>query len=345
MLILKGETNPQFETMKGDYYRMSIAHLFRPAVILLFCVTFAHANDFPKMTSLRVDSEEIVTRPGKSGSEEQVLVVSGQILKNDRTVLLNRLRIVPDEQGRFRVQISIDSSLQRQKVVEIAVIDHHGIVERAELPIPPLRRNKPFNKYIITPSLAVSHISYQEAAVNLTEDAVTLKLSFSHDFRNSADEKERWSLGVSSYFTALPFSLKNASNSMSYFGLNGELGYMLPLASRRWLIIIHGGASYLTTFVSNSIYGFENMFGPQLYPELRRIFSNGGIFSTYAKYVPNLVQTPISFSSSELAGGISYSPRGTGGWLYSLDFSALNLNQSGITAQSRMISLGIGVSL
>jgi hypothetical protein len=335
--------------------------------------SLAELANMASMASVRIESQEIVTRETKSGGEERVAVISGRILSRGRVALLNHRPLALTARGYFHVEVPLRSPHGKaEKTLHLEIVNAYGlVVEKGELSIPhphPARalassdpelaigvqatpgllvaktvpeEPKLMSSSALVPSLGFSYISYQEAGMSLTEEAITVKLSFKHPL----DPSGKWSLGISGYYTAVPVATTGSPDSIRFFGLNGRMGYSPPLASQNWRFIIQGGVYYTTTFVTGDVYGFKNMFGPQIYPEIDRVLSNGGAISAYFKYAPIIDQTQLTFSNSELAGGLSYSPQQEYGWVYSLDVSSLGLSQNGFTAQSRTISLGVGVKL
>lgn len=207
--------------------------------------------------------------------------------------------------------------------------------------------------HFFTPSIALSSISYEEnIGADISEIAITAKISYWQALgaESVSGARSRWNLGFSGYYTA-SMSATGESSSISFLGLDGKLGYgvLTPESARGWGLKIEGGAYYQTTFVSTNTYGFKNRSGPELYPELEYTLQGGGVLSAYVKYAPTLDEQGLSFANTEFAGELAYLTPSTNvsthSWIYTLDVSSLNLNQNGLTAQSKSISLGVGLRL
>jgi hypothetical protein len=146
-------------------------------------------------------------------------------------------------------------------------------------------------------------LSYRQQAVTpFSEMAMTIKGSASYPLI-----KDQIDIGISGFYNVFGFaSTSPRGYKMRYMGLNARVGYSVIKAPSAFRLNLNVGVYYNTSF---SDIGFGNMMGPQLYPELSYIFSNGHSLHAYGKFSPALSSDySISFSDNrELAAGLHYS--------------------------------------
>jgi len=130
-------------------------------------------------------------------------------------------------------------------------------------------------------SLGLSSIHYTETTRE-DDNALNLSARFSGLYLITP---QRWEVAWSAHTTAFPVS-QTPADSLRFLGVNLRAGYIIPIERSRWRISILGGAYYTTTFVPGGGYGFQNMLGPQLYPNMRYTLSTDSSLSAYIKYSP-----------------------------------------------------------
>jgi hypothetical protein len=191
--------------------------------------------------------------------------------------------------------------------------------------------------------LGYSWINYQDSRIpTLVEGAITLKASASYWLSPSS----RWSLGVSGYYTLLPIQA-SSDTTIRYLGLNGRIGYRLPLGSGAWSLSLHTGVYYTTTFVADDAFGFNNMMGPQFFPMVSRAFASGFTLSMYAKVSPvSAGGFALSIDNREYATGLSASWRLKSGHSVgvTLDAASFKLHIEDVDISSSSLSLGVGAT-
>jgi hypothetical protein len=185
----------------------------------------------------------------------------------------------------------------------------------------------------------------QTGLQNFQEWAFTLKAGLNYPLSSI------WSIGGIAYSTVLPLS-SNQANIKAYFvGANARVELLLTPNSTRWRLALAGGGYYVTSFVTQNLFGPYNLFGPELFPSLKYLLRSGNSVDGYLKFAPVTSVNSIGvFSSYELAVGMAYritSSKKSEGETSStvsinFDFSELSLNEG--TRASLTESYTVGVS-
>lgn len=227
---------------------------------------------------------------------------------------------------RFRTLSSSGKVLQRQEV-------RVYVAENAVI------RGAPAT---FVPSMGISAISYRETGVpDFTEIALTFKAGYSRTLI-----AQPWSWRVSGFFTLLPLNTNQDGNALRFFGLNAQIGYSLRLPDSSWRFMFLAGGYYTTTFSTNAYFGFQNMYGPALFPVAQYTLSAKLLLSGYLKYSPIVTETGLAFSNSrEVATGLGFTrnPGSPHPVSLSVDLANLKLNFSDIVLiSSTTLSLSVG---
>lgn len=193
-----------------------------------------------------------------------------------------------------------------------------------------------------TASLSGSSIAYQEAGVpDFNMLALTPKFALQFPL-----VKPNLDLVLNTFFTAIPLSASRSDVTVRFLGINGRVGYRLPFVKSPWSLSILGGWYYTTMIVTNSLFGFKNLSGPQLFPLISRQISAKGSIYGYAKFAP-IVAISFSPSNRELAFGTGYVTfLGNGRPIsFNLDYSSFQFTISTINVNSTSVSLGMTYGL
>ena len=191
-------------------------------------------------------------------------------------------------------------------------------------------------------SLGFSYITYKQTNIkDFSEMAVTAKASYLRLLPWA-----RWTIGLSSFFTALPITTSIPGISARFLGINLRVGYQVARIKAPWELAVLTGWYYTSMFVTNDYLGFRNLAGPQLYPVLTRHLTLRDSAFCYAKYSPvtnGLSLSFLSFSDRELAAG--------GGWIHglknghplsvTLDVANIGFAYRSSTISSSSVSLGV----
>jgi hypothetical protein len=183
----------------------------------------------------------------------------------------------------------------------------------------------------------------QSGTPDFQEWALTLKAAVSYRLN------PLWDVAVGGYYTVLVLGSNEPGVHANFLGVNLRAGYMLTPSDPHWRVAISGGIYYLTSFVTNDLFGPYNLIGPQLFPSATYLFSNQNSASAYIKYSPvSSVGSLGDLSDHELAFGLSYrfAPKESHGVFshpvdLTLDISSLHLNILGLTATTSSYNLGV----
>lgn len=158
---------------------------------------------------------------------------------------------------------------------------------------------------------------------------------------------DHWDLSTNLYMNLAPLSNSRTDGvSARFFGANFRIGYRFIFDDPRWSLLLSTGVYYMTMFVTNNAFGFQNVAGPQLFPLLVFNQDSRNTYFTYLKYSP--ISTTgfslFSFQSREIAGGF--------GWIFpvsndhtltlSLDISSLKVDLPVGNATNFSGTLGVG---
>jgi hypothetical protein len=193
-------------------------------------------------------------------------------------------------------------------------------------------------------SLAVGYtsISYQETnIISLSQTALTAKGSFQTKISSN------WSIALGSYFNALALTTDSGQNTLQFLGVNGRIGYSLPWVPQPWKVSLMGGMYYMTSFAKPSNqFGFNNMMGPQIYPQIQYQFANRDSFYIYGKYSPiSRGGFDFTFASTEIAagGGYNYATSNGQAISFSIDYAQVNLDFLNILqVKSDSLTMSVG---
>ena len=195
---------------------------------------------------------------------------------------------------------------------------------------------------ILTVGLGVTSISYSQTGFpDLSEIVLTPKITYQQPLKGA------WDAGGSLYMTALPLH-SDQNNMTAYFlGVNARIGYTLPMIPKPWTLSVAVGAYYTTMFTSGIGFGFRDLWGPQIFPVLRRDLTHGNIVSACFKYSPVTSGSSVGFSNHELAAAVSYihllpNLRSISG---TLDYSNIQIRLPTGNASDSSITLGAAYGL
>jgi hypothetical protein len=116
-------------------------------------------------------------------------------------------------------------------------------------------------------------------------------------------------LGANTFFTILPlWRTPTAYESARFYGINGRLGYRLPVDLGALEMMILSGWYLWGMWVDDAVnpYGVALMSGPQIFFSVRMAQVGHRSFSGYFKYAPIHYKPGIVFSNYELAMGGSF---------------------------------------
>ena len=197
----------------------------------------------------------------------------------------------------------------------------------------------PRRRFFSYASLGLSSIHYTETSRD-AHDTLNLTARFSGLYLIAS---QRWEAAWSAYTTAVHIA-QSPPDSIRFLGVNLRAGYIMPIERSRWRVSILGGAYYTTTFVPGGRYGFQNMLGPQLYPNMRYTLSNDSSLNGYIKYSPvaggGVKLLPASNFEFATGGGFLRDlPEGRS-WGISLDYAQIQLTFDVVQITARSLTLG-----
>jgi len=324
---------------------------------LLWAVVRAHADTLP--IEIRgsgtpipgliwsTQSPELEMDKDANGEQYFYVTLSGQFTESNASVLWNTIRIIQSQQN-VPVEFSQKIKVFREKTqISIESIDAkgklHSQVIQIRVPQLDLRKQILMQKlFFVSASMGYSLITYEEQNnVNVSISALTAKLSLAYQI-----DPGKWDVALSGYGTALQLGSSHPATTR-FIGVNLRLGRFFSQPASPWSWGILAGGYYTTMIVSDDLFGFKNMTGPQLFPVLRYQVNKESSVSGYAKYSPILsAEGLLPFSQRELAFGMSYQRAlsSTSSLSFSLDLADLQLEISTVAVSSRSLSASVGIN-
>ena len=263
-----------------------------------------------KINDLKLNEELSVVRVQSSGvGYQSSIVFAGNYKRSEWKLKIEDQEIALKEGGAFYQEVILsagknsfhftaegpDSAKESMDVaLSVEALSSPGITE--------LKQEKE-KKLFLFPGLGVSSIrTVQTGKPDYSTLAVTAKIS-----ANYRIVPRKWDIGLSAFGTAFQIS-KSSDVSARYLGLNTRLGYLFPALTTDLFLSLYAGYYFTTTFVTNDFFGYKNLGGPQIYPAIRKVLSNGHVISGYFKFSPvSSSFSLLTLSNREIAGGVAYS--------------------------------------
>ncbi len=326
----------------------------RGFIILCFLVLW-FSTPLYALEGLKWDSDEPEIKVEKTeNSFKATAILKGQLDLKDWSLIYNdeKIHLSPhshltakgdidwdeDLGGFFELQIPLAG---RENQIELTAVGPLGEIETVKVLIPfpgwnPLE-NPEENAF--STGMDFTSLSYKQSAKSdFSIQALTLKTGYFKPVFSGA-----FTVGGSVFVTLLGLSQNIADTSVRFLGVNFRMGYNFPQIPSPWGVSLLFGGYYSTMFVTKNKFGYSNLYGPQIYPAIKRKFAKGDALSAYLKLSPITDGVSIlSLSTRELAMGVAWSFKLKGGHLLSLDlnFADLALSLSGSTASSSLWAIG-----
>ncbi len=265
-------------------------------------------------------------------------MIKGRLLEPMQQLQVNGKVMTIKSDGKFEIFFKFPSSVHDFK---ITLISKNQKTYRSHFQVVDLHQRflstkKPLTRAHYSAGLGYTLIHYQQSTVSpFHEGALTFKGGFTYELKPDV-----WDLNLGSFLNV--FTLKSSSadgDSIRYLGLNAKVGYHLITFPSPIRLILNAGIYYNTSF---GTVGFLDMFGPQLYPEVRYLFANNHALTTYGKYSPSVAHSLSDFGKNrEIATGLHYSFPLNSFYRLSvgIDYSELFLLRGADSAQTSTFSL------
>ncbi len=143
--------------------------------------------------------------------------------------------------------------------------------------------------------------------------------------------------------TAMPLTDNDPLASAQFFNMGLNVGY--PLVSGRLGVAVVGGWFYRTTFVTESLFGFKNVTGIQLYPRLTYRLDSRQTVHFQISYSPIMDQLSLlGLAHRELAMSAGWSRAVTerNNLFVNLEYSSLSFTITEVDISSSSIGFFAG---
>jgi hypothetical protein len=269
-----------------------------------------------------------------------VATVKGTLLHSIHSLKLNDFEIPVQENGSFEIRFTFP---QEEKIFNLTVVDENQKIYRAKyrlthasLAVVPGRAPE---KTRFSLGIGYTNLEYNQNLIpRFTEKMVTVKGGLAYFF-----VPDKWDISLGSFLNL--FAIQNGGQYLvQYLGINAKIGYHFFSAPDSFRFNLNAGIYYNTTF---SAIGFQNVYGPQLYPEFGYVFTGGQALMFYGKFSPVVNNSTVDFRRNfEVATGTNYSfPITKKNRLsFALDLSRLDLSSNANSAETQTASFSVGIS-
>ena len=320
-----------------------------------------------KIETLEWDRESLSLEPevGSDPKDNRWQVKLRGIYPQKNWNLLQGAKRIPMEgqNGLFEIKIPVKG---RTASVRISGVSPLGIVETEELRIsvpvlekvtapPPSPDAIPSastfvenaksatRRFFTQTALGMTSLNYSETTrADYAAIALTARMGITYLLA-----PPNWEAGLSGYGT-LTWLSQSAPDNIRFIGVNARFGYIIQPARSRWRLGLVAGGYFTTTQVSDGTFGFQNMMGPQLYPNFRVTLTPRSSVSAYFKFSPvSSGFTLMKFENSEMAVGGTYTRDFGNGrnWGFSLDYARIQLKFTLVEIVSQSITAGVTLGL
>jgi len=320
-----------------------------------------------KIETLEWDRESLSLEP-ETGTDPKdnrwQVTLRGVYPQKNWNLLQGSKRIsIEEKNGLFEVKIPVKG---RTASVRISGVSPLGVVETEELRIsvpqlekltaPPPRPDvipsagafvqnakSSERRFTTQTALGMTSINYTETTrPDYSAIALTARMGLTYVLA-----PPQWEIGLSGYST-LTWLSESAPDNIRFIGINARLGYIIQPARARWRLGLVAGGYFTTTQVSDGTFGFQNMTGPQLYPNFRYTLTPKSRISAYFKYSPvSAGLSLMKLGNNELAVGSTYTRDFGNGrnWGLTLDYARIRLEFELVEIVSESITAGVTLGL
>lgn len=191
----------------------------------------------------------------------------------------------------------------------------------------------------ISVGISGTYISYSETnRPTLTEGGITPKVTAV--FRLIPGVLD---IGANSFFTLIPFANQPTRlNPARFLGINGRVGYRLPLnfANISWSVSL--GYYFWTMIVPSNQYGMQYLSGPQLFLTGFVPFARGMGAFWYLKYAVIADRFMVSFDTNRefaVGGGFQFSYKWKKAWSVTTDLATSAFSQDSSRSNPKGFSM------
>ncbi len=278
-----------------------------------------------------------------SMGKKTYVIFRGTLDQADWSLLQKANTVELSPEGDFETEVLLDTPQTR---FELTAVGPLGEVESEKFEI----------KIIPTPEVPATQMPAQRLtfSTGIGPTLVTYKQTLIPDFQLIALTAKlaalyslvplRWDLGLNTSFTLLKLS-SNSSQNVRFLGFNASVGYRIPKIDSPWQLSILGGFYYSTMLIPATGFGYQDIFGPQLFPTLKRELKNGDSISGYLKLSPVTDGISLlSLSNREFGIGAGWNKKLKNGrhLIFMMDLSNLNLELQSVVVTSNAIHASIG---
>ena len=219
---------------------------------------------------------------------------------------------------------------------DLTVKDDQGMIETesfqvhySNVKIDASTEKKNVSRFTLSPGLGITRLSYSETGTkDFSAWLTTGKFAVNYAL------SPMWGIGSNVFVNFSSLSTSQPGVSAQFFGINLRAIYTFQKIKEPWKLSAMMGWYTLSMSTSGSTFGFSNMSGPQVFVAGSRILNPNHSLNTYLKYSPSITGSIFSFTSCEVASGLSWA------YLYDSRTYTLGLDWShiGLTIKNTSIS-------
>lgn len=295
--------------------------------------TQARLESVNQIQNLTWDSEDILVETSTNPATPPIAILQGSYHRNEWSL------IAPDETAysdqSFTLRIPLKGKITD---LEFNAVGPFGETEYEKVQII-IEEAQPESPSLFSVGTGLTTLSMtQTSKPNFSMFGITVKSSYQKRFLSTPLDGQ-----ISGFITALSLARTPSDRSARFAGFNFRLGYLLYAPNPKWSVSLALGGYFATTWVSPNDFGFSNVYGPQLFPVIKRKLRDEKTLNFYFKISPVTDGfSVLSLSSRELATGLALDGFKFKNYNFALtlDVANLILNLSGATIQSTSTTLG-----
>ena len=194
-------------------------------------------------------------------------------------------------------------------------------------------------KSFFFPSIGYNTVSYSEGTFNNSFTNAFVAFRYRQIIK-----KPYWHIDSEIKYGALSLSNDYLNSEAQVLDIDLRAGRSIQLFDEPWNFTLFAGAFYTQMLVKDDLYGYKGTFYPQIYPEVRRLFSSGDSLNLFFKYMPTGKNFFDLNGNAALTLGAQYNTDFLEKDLFfNVNYSTLEFEStSNINVEINQTSLGIG---
>jgi hypothetical protein len=331
--------------LQNNAYNFNMQRIVSGYRFLVHLLLFAPTNLTLAGEILKNQRVLFITTAGVNDSQSVVQNSIGdsriRVPMNQETVATSLLAIGPDGEIEEKIVIGFLKNLEGSNKSEHDERKRSAAIPESNLPNATNTQSTSVvsasnSKYSLASGFSFAHYT-QSFASNVSMLLLSTQAKFTR-----AIQPEKFDFGVDANI-AFPLVFTTDAAKASFLNLAARFGFQVPHSLQpNWLIRIDASTFFDTMKVKSNQYGYNNLVGFALSPEIRHTY-NSGTLSLFMKFAMSLNDFPHSLGSGEYTLGSRWQLRNSTGvesWAVFASASYLRLIIGEVRISITTLSLG-----